>query len=73
MPTTYQITADQDTIIIRLPREMADVEELAALLDYLELEAIRRRSQLTPKEARYLAQDVKKGAWQQVKHLFVGP
>ena len=72
MHATYQITTDQDSIIIRLPREMADAEELAALLDYLELEAIRRRSQLTPKGAHRLAQDVKNGAWQQVKHLFVG-
>lgn len=71
MRTAYQITTDQDNIIIRLPRELADAEELAVLLDYLELEAICRRSRLTPKEARHLAQDVKKGAWQQVKHLFI--
>jgi hypothetical protein len=72
MSTAYQITTDQDNIFIRLPRELADAEELAALLDCLELEAIRRRSQLTPKDARHLAQDIKKAAWQQVKHLFVG-
>jgi hypothetical protein len=72
MLPTYEITTDQDNIIIRLPRKLADVEELATLLDYLELEAIRRRSQLTPKESRRLVQDVKQGAWQQIRHLFVG-
>lgn len=51
---------------------MANAEELTTLLDYLELEAIRRRSRLTLQEARRLAQDINKESWQQVKHLFVG-
>lgn len=70
MSTTYQITSDQDDIVIRLPRGFVDEQELSKLLDYLELEVIRRRSQLSDEEAATLVADVKQSAWQQVKHLF---
>jgi hypothetical protein len=70
MRTTYGITTDQDSIVIRLPRQLADEEALAKLLDYLELEAIRRRSELSQEDAASLTKDAKQGAWQQVKHLF---
>lgn len=66
----YEIMTDQDDIIIRLPRQVADEETLAKLLDYLELEAIRRQSALTPEDAASLIQEVKHSAWQQVKQLF---
>jgi hypothetical protein len=36
MNTTYQITTDQDDIIIRFPRRLVDEVELARLLDYYE-------------------------------------
>ena len=70
MGTTYEIPTEQDDIVIRLPRQSADQESLMKLLDYLELEGIRRRSQLTEKDAVNLAAEVKQNAWQQVKHLF---
>lgn len=71
MNSTYQITADQDDIIIRFPRRLVDETELIRLLDYMEMESIRRRSQLSAEEASDLATSVKRGAWQQVKALFV--
>lgn len=70
MSITYEITTEQDTIVIRLPKQAADEEVLMKLLDYLELEAIRRRSRLTKEDAKSLAREIKQGAWQQVKHLF---
>ena len=70
METAYQITTEQDRIVIRLPKEAADEETLMKLLDYLELESIRRRSRLTGEDASDLARKIKYGAWQQVKHLF---
>jgi len=60
----------QENIMIRLPRELVDEKALEKLLDYLELEAIRRRSQLTKQDADNLALDVKQAAWQKVKDLF---
>lgn len=70
MSTIYEITTEQDNIVIRLPKQAADEEVLMKLLDYLELEAIRRRSRLTKEDAKSLAKEIKQGAWQQVKHLF---
>ncbi|MBE2197422.1 MAG: hypothetical protein IAE79_02355 [Anaerolinea sp.] len=70
MNTTYQITTDQDDIIIRFPRRLLDEAELVRLLDYMEMESIRRRSQLSADEALSLAVRIKQGAWQQVKTLF---
>jgi hypothetical protein len=70
MNVPYQITNDQDDIIIRVPRQYIDEQELTKFLDYLGLETIRRRSQLVENEANRLSEDAKQGAWQQVKHLF---
>jgi hypothetical protein len=70
MSLAYELTGDQENIMIRLPRELVDEKALEKLLDYLELEAIRRRSQLTKQDADNLASDVKQAAWQKVKDLF---
>ena len=70
MNTTYEITTDPEHIIIRLPLATADPESLAKLLDYLELESIRHRSQLSSDDAAGLAAEVKREAWQRVRHLF---
>jgi hypothetical protein len=71
MNTTYQITADQDDIIIRFPRRLVDEVKLTRLLDYMEMESIRRRSQMSTDEVNALAKSIKQGAWQQVKALFI--
>lgn len=71
MSTAYQITSDQEDIVIRFPRRFIDEQELSKLLDYLELEAIRRRSELSEDDAATLVADIQQSAWQQVKHLFV--
>ncbi len=70
MSLAYEVTGDQDNIIIRLSRESVDQKELEKLLDYLELESIRQRSQLTKQNAENLTYDIKQAAWQKVKTLF---
>jgi hypothetical protein len=70
MSATYQITTDQDDIVIRLPRASADQEALSKLLDYLELESIGRQSQLSEPGAEQIATSMKKESWSQVRHLF---
>jgi len=57
MSLAYELTGDQESIMIRLSRELVDQKALEKLLDYLELEAIRRRSQLTEQDAGNLASD----------------
>jgi hypothetical protein len=71
MSSTFEITADQDNFHIRVSKQDTDERTLAKLIEYLEFDAIRRRSQLTESQASELAADVKQAAWQQVKHLFV--
>lgn len=66
----YSITSDHNDIIIRLPKAETDQNALEKLLDYLEFESIRRRSQLTRDQVDNLTSEIKQGAWQQVKHLF---
>ena len=70
MNLAYKVTGDQENIIISLSRESVDQKALEKLLDYLELESIRRRSQLTEPDAENLISDVKQAAWQKVKSLF---
>ena len=57
MSLAYELTGDQESIMIRLSRESVDQKALEKLLDYLELEAIRRRSQLTEQDAGNPASD----------------
>ncbi|MDL1959511.1 MAG: hypothetical protein LWX01_08080 [Deltaproteobacteria bacterium] len=70
MNLAYKVTGDQENIIISLSRESVDQKALEKLLDYLELESIRRRSQLTEPDAESLTSDVKQAAWQKVKGIF---
>ncbi len=70
MKTPYEIETDQDSIVIRLPRKLADDEGLIRFLDYLEMQDIGERSQLSEEDASKLAAEVKHDAWQRVRHLF---
>ncbi|GEM_PF-5611727 len=70
MNALYEISAEQDDLIIRLPRKSTDEQTLTKLLDFLTLEAIRRQSQLSEEDLAELTKEVKHGAWQLVKHLF---
>lgn len=70
MTTTYELTREDGDIVIRLPIASVDEQSLSKLLDYLELESILRRSQLSAEDASAISAEIKQGAWRQVKHLF---
>ncbi|MCA9962890.1 MAG: hypothetical protein KC423_01555 [Anaerolineales bacterium] len=70
MSTAYQLTKEQNDIVLRFPQQLLDEQMLSDLLDYLELSAIRRKSHLTDQDVNQLATEIKQGAWQQVKYLF---
>lgn len=67
----FRVTTDEDSFVIRLPRAGTDEQTLSKVLDYLELEQLRRQSQLSRDEAADLSAEVKRGAWRQVEQLFV--
>ena len=72
MSKIYEIAKEEDSITIRLSSELVDQEALQRLLDYLELESIRKNSELTEQQAAELADEVDLDVWQQVKHKYTG-
>ena len=46
----------------------SDRDALSRLLDFVELESIRKSSQLTEEEAAHLADEVDRSVWERVKH-----
>lgn len=71
MSQAYQVTVESDEVLVRFSREIYDAESVARFLDYLELEAIRKRSQLTQEEADALADEVDRAGWERLKGSFV--
>lgn len=70
MSAPYEITTDQDDIVIRVPRDLADEKALTRILDFLEMRAIREKSHLSEEEVQQLADEAKADAWKRVRHLF---
>ncbi len=67
----YNIAMDKNDIVVRLNGDLFDREELTKLLDYLELESLRKRSQLTEAQAAELAAEIKQRAWENTRQKFV--
>lgn len=68
----YNITLDNQDIIIKFNRNILDLESLTKFLEYLELETIRKRSNLTQEQATTLADEIDSDVWLEIKHKFVG-
>ncbi|MEL7038698.1 MAG: hypothetical protein AAFO04_24255 [Cyanobacteria bacterium J06592_8] len=71
--SNYSITLDNQDIIVRLNRESIDLDHLRIFLDYLELESIRKQSQLTVEQTRELADEIDRGVWDHVRAKFADP
>ncbi|WP_413167070.1 hypothetical protein ACL6C3_10260 [Capilliphycus salinus ALCB114379] len=69
-PSNYSITLENQEIVVRLNRELIDVDSLRAFLDYLELESIRKRSQLTVEQATGLAEEIDRAIWDSIQSKF---
>lgn len=68
--TAYSISVEEAEIIVRLGRDKIDPEMLSRFLDYLELETIRKRSQLTEEQAAALANDIDRVVWDNLRPSF---
>lgn len=68
---TYSIDIENQDIVVRLDARAVDQDSLVKFLDYLELEAIRKRSKLTDKQAALLAKEIDRSAWESMKPDFV--
>lgn len=66
MLASYQVAIEQDSILVRVPTTLFTRDEIVRFLDYLEVEAIRRRSQLTRADAEALAAEINQTGWSQL-------
>ncbi|MBP7962571.1 MAG: hypothetical protein KBG20_04395 [Caldilineaceae bacterium] len=71
LQTQYTVSAEANDYVVRVSRDLVERDDLARIFDALMLHAIKRRSQLSEDEIDALAGEVKHGAWERVKHLFV--
>ena len=60
----YEITLDNETIIVKLDRNLISQDRITKFLDYLELEIIRKRSQLSETDAENLAAEINREIWE---------
>ena len=66
----FEIDRDQGRLIVRVNEDLFTEDEVSRFLDYLTLESIRKRSQLTEDDAETLSKEIKTAAWERVRHLF---
>jgi hypothetical protein len=69
---TYSIILEEEDVVIRVHGDLVDQEALTKLLDYLELESIRKRSKLTEAQANVLAAEVDRNVWEKTKEKLIG-
>jgi hypothetical protein len=70
--SSYNITLDNQDIIIKFNKDILDRENLTKFLEYLELETLRKRSNLTQEQVITLADEIDHDVWFKIKHKFVG-
>ena len=72
MPTEqpYQITTTNQEVVITLDCSLIEQEKLEQFLDYLTIEAIQQKSQLTEESANQLISEIDKSLWEKQKDLF---
>lgn len=63
----YRIDIEERDIVVRVRRDVLDREEVSRFLDYLELESIRRRSQLSETDAVALADEIDRAVWKRTR------
>lgn len=68
----YNITVDNQEIVVRLNKDTIDRDTLTKFLDYVELETTRKRSNLTVEQAATLAEEIDSDMWSKIKHKFLG-
>ncbi|MBW4642310.1 MAG: hypothetical protein KME23_04715 [Goleter apudmare HA4340-LM2] len=68
----YNITLDNQDIIIRFNKDILAQESLIKFLEYIELETIRKSSSLTEEQVNIIADEIDRDVWLKIKHKFIG-
>lgn len=69
--TAYSINVENNQITLQLNASLIDQGSLTKLLDFIELESIRKSSQLDEAGAALLSDEVNRAAWQVTKEKFL--
>ncbi len=67
----YEITLNNEDIIVKIDRNLISQERMTKFLDYLELEIIRQRSQLSQTEAENMADQINREIWSNLQDKFM--
>ncbi len=67
----YEITLNNEDIIVKIDRNLISQERMTKFLDYLELEIIRQRSQLSQTEAENMADKINREIWSNLQDKFM--
>jgi len=70
MSKSCEIANEQGDIVVRFNGELVDRDALSRLLDFVELESIRKRSQLSKEDAAQLADEIDRSVWEHIKHKY---
>lgn len=66
-----EVEADADSVRITIPTGGMSADQVNDFVAWLRVEAIARRSQLSPKDANQLSEDLKDHWWQTNQQRFV--
>lgn len=67
---SFRVVVDKQEVVVRFRRDALDLGTLERILDYLELESIRKRSQLSVVQAEKLADEIDRSVWRTLKESF---
>ena len=67
------IKAEDNSVQVTIPTEGMTPEEVSDFVSWLRVEAIARRSKLTPEAAWQLSEDVKASWWEANEQRFIPP
>jgi hypothetical protein len=68
----YRIDVEEQDLVVRVRRDALDRDEVSRFLDFLELESIRRRSELTEEDAERLADEIDSSVWERYRSRVEG-
>lgn len=67
----YSISVENNQITLQLDSSLIDRDALTRLLDFIELESIRKNSQLTEEQAASLTAEINRANWESVRDKFL--
>ena len=68
----YRIDVEEQDLVVRVRRGVLDRDEVSRFLDFLELESIRRRSEVSEADAAGLADEIDASVWERYRSRVEG-